>query len=126
MYYGIDADDESERNASGAAFEDNYSDLESIFQGTPYVLDYIDSTAYGDLITAYQPLVDSEGNVVGILGSDFDASNIISTLNTTVVRVAQISIVCLIMAILLLTFIINRFMKNLNAVNGKIFDLVHN
>lgn len=38
--------------------------------------DYIVSNEYGDLISSYVPIYDSEGKVVAVLGCDYDASDI--------------------------------------------------
>ena len=74
VYYGIEADNTESVNEYGAVFEVPYHELKSVFGGEMYVQDYIDSTEVGDLISAYMPLADSSGKIVGIVGCDYDAS----------------------------------------------------
>ena len=67
VYYGIDADETESVNEPGTVFEVSYEELKSVFDGKMYVQDYIDSTENGDLISAYMPLVGSNGEVVSIV-----------------------------------------------------------
>lgn len=126
VYYGIDADDTENRNDFGAVFEVPYQELKSVFEGKKYVQDYIDSTDAGDLITAYMPLVDSSGKVVGIVGCDYDAAGVVERLNLALKQVTQISLICLIISLLILNFMISKVIKRLHKVDGKIYELVHN
>lgn len=126
VYYGIDADDTENVNDFGSVFEVSYQELQSVFNGEMYVQDYIDSTDDGDLITAYMPLVDSNGKVVGIVGCDYDASGVVERLNLALARVIQISAVCLFLALIVLNFMVGKVIKRLRKVDGKIYELVHN
>lgn len=126
VYYGIDADDTENVNDFGSVFEAPYQELESVFNGEMYVQDYIDSTDDGDLITAYMPLVDSNGKVVSIVGCDYDASGVVERLNLALARVIQISAVCLLLALIVLNFMVSKVIKRLRKVDGKIYELVHN
>lgn len=126
VYYGIDADDTGNVNDYGAAFEVSYQELKSVFDGEMYVQDFIDSTEDGDLISAYMPLTDSSGNVVGIVGCDYDAAGVVERLDLALKRVIQISLVSLVIALAILNFIVSRVIKRLHQVDGKIYELVHN
>jgi len=126
VYYGIDADDTENANDFGAVFEETYEELKSVFDGEMYVQDYIDSTKDGDLITAYMPLADSDGNIIGIVGCDYDASGVVERLRLALVRVIQISFICLVIALAVLNFMVGKVIKRLRKVDGKIYELVHN
>lgn len=126
VYYGIDADDTENVNDFGAVFEVPYQELKSVFNGEMYVQDYIDSTDDGDLITAYMPLIDSSGKVVGIVGCDYDASGVVERLNLALARVIQISVICLFLALIILNFMVGKVIKRLRKVDSKIYELVHN
>lgn len=125
VYYGIDTDNTESFNEFGAPFEVPYEELKSVFNGEMYVQDYIDSTEDGDLITAYMPLVGSDGNIDGIVGCDYDASGVVARLNTALQRVIQIAAVCLIIALIVLNLVVGKVIKSLHKVDGKIYDLVH-
>lgn len=126
VYYGVDADDTENVNDYGTAFEESYQELESVFEGESYVQDYIDSTKDGDLISAYIPLTDTNGKVVSIVGCDYDASGVIKRLNLALSRTIQISLICLIIALAVLSFITGKVIKRLRKVDDKIYELVHN
>ena len=126
VYYGIDADNTDSVNDFGSVFEVSYQELQSVFEGEMYVQDYIDSTEDGDLISAYMPLSDENGNIVSIVGCDYDASGVVERLELARQRVIQISIICLIIALVVLNFSVNKVIKRLHKVDGKIYELVHN
>lgn len=113
-------------NEFGTVFEVPYQELKPVFDGEMYVQDYIDSTEDGDLISAYVPLADSNGDIVGIVGCDYDASGVVERLELALKRVIQISISCLLIALAVLNFVVGKVIRSLRKVDGKIYELVHN
>lgn len=126
VYYGIDTDDSDQWEAIGNPFEDSYEELESVFSGEEYVQAYIDRTEEGDLISAYVPIFDGMGEVVSVLGSDYDATYIVERLNTAKLWVIGVVCVGLLVSLLILNFVISGIMRTMRIVNGKIYELVHN
>lgn len=126
VYYGMDADDTTGANDFGTVFQVPYQELKSVFDGEMYVQDFIDSTEDGDLISAYMPLIDSDGKTVSIVGCDYDASGVVERLELASKRVMQISVTCLVIALAVLNVVVNRVIKRLHQVDGKIYELVHN
>lgn len=126
VYYGIDADDTERVNDFGDVFEVSYQELKFVFDGEMYVQDYIDSTEDGDLISAYMPLADSSGKIVSVVGCDYDASGVIERLDLALTRVIQISLGCLLIALVVLNFMVGKVIRRLRKVDGKIYELVHN
>lgn len=125
VLYGIDTDTVNQY-AIGEVFEVSYEELADVFAGHEYVQDYIDSTEDGDLISVYKPISNDDGEVIGILGCDYDASNVLARLNTILQQVIIIAVICLAVALLTLFLIIKAIMNSLKVVDGKIYDLVHN
>lgn len=125
VYYYVDTDETEGQNRFGDEFEYSYKELSDVFNGEDYVQDYIDSTGDGDLITVYKPIKDSSGNVVGILGCDYDAASIVERLNVSRNRVFQIGAGCLAIALVLLMLIVRGIMKNMHLVDHKLYDLVN-
>lgn len=126
LYYGIDTDDSSGQKRPGDPFDGEYSEFSTVFTGQTYVQDYIDKTADGSLISAYLPIKDGSGNVVALLGCDYDASYVVARIDGARNSIFQISGLCLILSLIILNIIVNRIMKSLNKVDHKIYDLVHN
>lgn len=126
VYYGIDTDDSDQWEAIGNPFEDSYEEMESVFSGEEYVQAYIDRTEEGDLISAYVPIFDGMGEVVSVLGSDYDATYIVERLNTAKLWIIGVVCVGLLVSLLILNFVISGIMRTMRIVNGKIYELVHN
>lgn len=126
VYYGIDTDTSSSHNPFGEKFEVSYQELQGVFQGETYVQDYIDSTEDGDLISAYMPIMDSRGNVIGIVGCDYDASGVVARLSGIMRQTVIVTVVCLLAALVVINLIVGQIIKSLRVVDGKIYDLVHN
>ena len=126
VYYGVDTDDSEDQCAIGDEFESSYEELKGVFEGENYVQDYIDETEYGDLISAYRPIYDSKGQVVAVLGSDYDASGVTERLNSNVQRVMTMAVLSMAASIVILSIIINAVARGLHIVNQKVFELVNN
>ncbi len=126
LYYGIDTDDSAGQNKPGDTFDGEYEEFADVFGGKEYVQDYIDETVDGTLISAYLPIKDSSGKVVAVLGCDYDASYVAGRIEGARNSIFQISVLCLILALVILNLIVNRIMRSLNKVDRKIYDLVHN
>lgn len=123
VLYGVDTD--QDKAAIGDPFEISYEELADVFIGKEYVQDYIDSTEDGDLISVYKPISNSNGEIIGILGCDYDASKIISKLSAILRRIILISAICLAAALIIFFFVVKTIMRGLNVVDRKIYDLVH-
>lgn len=126
VYYGIDTDEGSTQNKIGQKFEASYAELGAVFEGEEYVQDYIDSTQDGELITAYVPVKDSDGKIVAILGSDYNASGIVKKMNDTKLSIVILGAVSILVAILILNLVIGSVTKSIKVVNEKLFELAHN
>lgn len=125
-YYGVDTDETDNRNAIGARFETPYSELATVFDGQEYVQEYIDDTADGKLITAYVPIRDSDDQIIAILGSDFDASEIVKKMDETRTGILLVSLFSILISLILLSLVIGSVTKSIKTVNKKLRELVCN
>ncbi len=126
VYYGIDSDVPENRSAIGEPFEVSYEELKPVFDGDEYVQDYIDDTENGQLITAYEPIYDAQGRVACVLGSDFNAAEVVKSMNQTKMRVFQIGGMAIVLVLIGINLLVNSITKSIQNVNSKIYDLVHN
>ncbi len=126
VYYGIDTDSSQSQASFGDLFEVSYQELQGVFNGEAYVQDYIDSTEDGELISAYMPIINSSGKVVGVVGCDYDASGVIDRLDSIFKQTVGITVICLAAALLVINLIVGKIVKSLHTVDGKIYELVHN
>ena len=125
VYYGVDTDTSELQAYVGKPFEKTYEQLAPTFAGQDTVQEYIDYSEYGDVISVYKPIKNSAGEVVAVLGSDYDASNIVSELNSSTRQVIVMAIIDVIIAIVLFSIIVGNITKGLRKVNQKVYDLVH-
>ncbi len=126
VYYGVDSDDSDAQCAFGEVCETSYEELASAFSGQDYVMDYIDHTEYGDLISGYKPILNSQNEVIGVLGCDYDATGVMERLTTSTLNIIKVSVLCLVLSLIVINVIVGRIARNLKAVDRKIFDLVNN
>lgn len=125
LYYGVDTDSSEDQFHIGDSFDVPYDMLQGVFAGQGYIEDYIDQTEFGPLISAYMPIRNSAGEIVGIAGCDYDASTVIERLSAMMKQIIGITVICLIAALLLLNLIVSRISRSLRRVNQKIYDLVN-
>lgn len=125
VYYMMDTDTSELQAHYGQEFEKSYEQLAAAFGGEEIAQEYIDRTEYGNLISVYRPITNSSGEVVAVIGSDFNANNIISKLNECTRNVIVVAIICLIISVALMGITVESICKNLRAVNQKVYDLVH-
>lgn len=57
----------------GEVEENVYEEFEIVYSGQPYISKKIQIDEYGTLISAYSPIEDKDGTVVGFVGVDYDA-----------------------------------------------------
>lgn len=117
----IDAD-----AAIGEVFGVSYDELKGVFGGQNYVQDYIDETEDGALISAYVPLVASDGSIPAIIGCDYDATFINSCLKDAVTTVCVTTAVCFILAIVVLNILLTIILRNLKVINAKVEEIASN
>lgn len=125
IYYGVDTDTSELQAYVGKDFEKSYEMLKGTFAGEDYTQNYIDYSEYGDVISIYKPIKNSSGTIVGVLGCDYDASNIVEKLDFIVGRVILIAVICVLLACALLGITVSMISRNLKRVDNKLYDLVH-
>lgn len=126
VYYGIDTDTSENQSMVGDVFEATYEELADTFAGEAYVQDYIDYTEDGDLISVYMPVENSAGEIVAVIGSDYDAASVVDKLDNTTKQVLLMAVFYVLVGLIILNLIVGRITKSLQVVDEKIYDLVHN
>jgi len=125
-YFGVDADESEDRAMIGEEFPVSYDDLKSVFEGERYAEDFITYEDGDKLITAYAPITDETGKIVGVLGCDYDASDVVAELDSTRNTLIIVTVVGAAIAIVLLNLIANSIMKGIKKVDDKIYEIVYN
>jgi len=123
VFYGVDAEKDAElREAIGNEFPVSYEELRTVFEdGENLPVAEIDEDG---LVTAYVSLKDYEGNVVGALGVDYDATEIKAEIdNMKMLTILVVLFGCTI-SILLLYVATGRIVKSIKLVNSKLDELI--
>lgn len=98
-YYLLDGADSGSADASNIGEEE--TDINGImkdaFAGKTMLGDMDYSDEYGYTFSAYAPVINNSGAVVGIMGADFDAENASKALKSTVIRIVLITILMMIL-----------------------------
>ena len=123
--YVLDTDQSSGKASIGDEYEKTYDELADVFEGETYIQDYIDHTDFGDLISVFIPITDNNGKVVGILASDFDATNVQNKVERIIMEVIILGAICLVLGLIIMAALISSITRKLSIVNNKLFDLVH-
>lgn len=110
VYYALDA---AQEDNIGTVFEEPYEVLADAFNGK----DILDSTIYytedGTLISCYVPLKDSSGNVVCILGCDYDAAEIARTMRVNIIFVVILTALGVLLLGAVAVIVISRVLRPL-------------
>lgn len=126
LCYIVDEDSSETHSAIGTELDVFDPRVEDAFQGKSFTIDEINISSYGKLLTAYSPIYNSQNQVVGVLCLDYDASSIVTSIQSMVRIYSLFSILMLTVTSIILYVIINRILRPLVTANEKIVDLVDN
>lgn len=91
---------ENEASLPGDVEKNYYKNLEAIFQTQePQIGELTYNEEYGATVTAYVPLFDNSGKMVGIVGADFDATNIYQLMKKEKINMLLITLGILVLTI---------------------------
>lgn len=126
LYYGIDTDESEGQCQLGDPYDDEAEPIEVALSGEDYTREYIVSNEYGNLISSYVPIYDMVGNVIGVLGCDYDGTEALRMVNIIKVLSMGCMAVALLVSGIIVYLFVNAITKNVVLINAKIYDLVNN
>lgn len=110
VYYGVEA---AMEEPIGSLFEETYESLSDAFSGNEILDPTIYHTDDGVLISCYVPIFDSEGNVVSIMGCDYDAQEISNKTYTNITVVIACTLIGVIFTSIASVLVISRVLRPL-------------
>lgn len=120
----VDSDPE-EPGMPGDEFEGDTAEVKIAFSGEPIVTDVPYEDEWGSHLSAYSPVFDADGSVVGLAVVDISADSI----SEQGARIARLIIViCAIALVIGLVFLLlfsRVIAKSFKVLNDKVIDLVH-
>ena len=126
LYYGIDTDDSEGQCQPGDAYDDDALPVQTALAGEDYVRDYVVSNEYGNLISSYVPIHNEAGEVVAVLGCDYDGTEVLRLVNIIKLLSMGCMAAALVLSAVIITIFVNAITKNVVLINTKIYDLVNN
>lgn len=126
LYYGIDTDESEGQCQPGDVYDDDPEPVQVALSDEHYVRDYIVSNEYGNLISSYVPIYDVMGNVIGVLGCDYDGTEALRLVNIIKLLSMGCMFGALVVSAIIVTLFVNAITKNVVLINAKIYDLVNN
>lgn len=126
LYYGVDTDESEGQLQPGDVYDDEEGPVLSALEGKTFTRDYIVSNEYGDLVSSYVPIYDSNDKIVAVLGCDYDGSEIKEQLSSLTVICVGCTIGFLILSVVVIFAFVSRITKNIVIINDKIYELVNN
>ena len=126
LFYGIDTDDSEGQCQPGDAYDDDALPVETALGGEDYVRDYVVSNEYGNLISSYVPIHNEAGEVVAVLGCDYDGTEVLRLVNSIKLLSMGCMAAALVLSAVIITIFVNAITKNVVLINTKIYDLVNN
>ena len=126
LYYGVDTDESEGQCQPGDTYDDDPEPVQVALEGIDYVREYVVSNEYGNLISSYVPIKDASGNVVAVLGCDYDGTEVLSLVSTIQTLSVGCTVAALVVSALIVALFVNAITKNVVLINTKIYDLVNN
>ncbi|MBP5304960.1 MAG: HAMP domain-containing protein [Lachnospiraceae bacterium] len=118
----------SEGIAIGADIEADYiEEISTAFKMNGHVSGYIEKDKNGNsFISAFSPVLNHDGEMVGLLGIDVIVNDLVSSLNAIVRTIIIIGVILSAVSILVSILLAGGITNGLNSVNAKVRDLVSN
>ncbi len=117
--------DEDSKIGNEVESEDT-TELDNAWSGKDTQIDEIQKTEDGKLITSYSTIKDDSGNVIGVVGVDYNAADIEKHIQSVIILIVVIGMIVLIVSIILMSIIASRIVKGVNVINTKLEELVAN
>ena len=124
LVFAVDADPE-DPGLIGEEYE-SYDKIEQAFNGEVTIDDELTTDEWGTVYSAFAPIRDSQGNVVGVLGVDCSITTINEKVANMMRVLVTVSVLCLIGAIGLAVFLGIRMSRNVQKVDVKMSELANN
>lgn len=127
--YLIDGLDASNENAItiGEVVESEYNEIyDTVYSTKLPVKGSIENSEYGKLITSYYPIKNSSGDVIAVLGADYDVESDLDSFNESVLWIVTYTLIILILAIIIFIFIslkLTKPIKELKDLSNSIANL---
>ncbi|PKM94360.1 MAG: hypothetical protein CVU84_09810 [Firmicutes bacterium HGW-Firmicutes-1] len=125
ILFVIDSDPESDTQVGEIymPLTESTEALKKTIDGTISVEEEFYTDGYGTFLSAYAPIIDSNGDIVAIVGADIEASEIISNLRELTIKILAFGFIILLVVLVVIYFVFDKMTKPLLVINKKVHDL---
>lgn len=127
--YLIDSDESEEQFGIGDEFSESYEYLAPVFRGEAVVDTEIGTEINNgeedNLVTAYVPIYDGNGEISAILGCDYNPENLSETFSKNSIRNTICSAAVLWTGVLVAFLLSGAIVKGIKVVNAKLYEMVN-
>jgi methyl-accepting chemotaxis protein len=127
-YYVVDGypsgdDNESPLGEVEKGIQESPKLIKAYETGKPQIGEMSKTEEYGTLISTYVPIKSSNGEVIGVVGADFDADALAANMNNTNKKQIIFTVVILLVSLILLFVLTTYIVKPLKMLSSKVKDI---
>jgi methyl-accepting chemotaxis protein len=127
-YYVVDGypsgdDNESPLGEVEKGIQDYPKLIKAYETGKPQIGEMSKTEEYGTLISTYVPIKSSNGEVIGVVGADFDADALAANINDTNNKQIIFTLAILLISLIMLFVITTYIVKPLKMLSSKVKDI---
>lgn len=126
LCFVVDADTSESKSMIGDVYEEANEEMMQCLSGVTTVDKEITTDSLGSYYSAYAPIFDKQGNVVGLVGVDCENNTIQDQLMNLVKVIVIATILCLLVVVVWGVVLSRKIGKNLSIVNSKVLDVANN
>lgn len=120
---GADWDD-TEYSPYGTAMEFNPQTQERLLSGEVVTTGIVDDPTWGQLLSSFTPIKDSQGTVIGYLGIDISASAVnqvsATSLNNAYRTIIPIFVIVLILSLVMMLFVVRGILRQVRDIKSSL------
>lgn len=122
--YLLDADISNEKYALFEPVEHVTEAMQMCFETQQaQIEDSIDKSGETPLVSAYQPIFAGNGDFIGVVGVDYNATMIQESIYQFILNTSIAIILAIVLSVMAILFIVNRLSRGLRQVCNKVADL---
>lgn len=126
LQFVVDADASDEKAMIGDVYSETCDEMYQALEGKVTVDSSITKDEWGSYISAYAPIYNNSGNVIGLVGADCEVSEIYNNLMELVKYLFLGAVAAIIIEIIIALFSGKLLVKNIYYLNDRIMDIAYN
>lgn len=102
---------------------DTEETIKALTEGIGGYTDFYETDEWGTLFSAFAPIYNSQGKVVGVVGADADANDVSKMISNTTYKVAAIIFFGFAIIIILIAVLISRLLQPVNEIKNYALEI---